>query len=366
MHPIIKWPGGKAEEIKKIESIIPPYKRYVEPFVGGGAVYFYLPNTEAIINDISDNLIHLYELIKENNADFKECLYGFEQCWVVLQKTVKINMPGLLAIYTDLKTKNIDVKTAKAKLLILEKEILKPIISRELIKSPITLCKEIERTVFDKIRRTIANEIKLNIELSYEDLIDNIITGFTGGFYMYIRSEHNKEEKNAEYNKAYRTSLFYFVREFCYGSMFRYNSKGDFNIPYGGIAYNKKDFKKKIDALFSNEIIEKFKLTTIMHGDFEAVFEKLTKDDFMFVDPPYDTEFSDYEGRSFDKKDQIRLRDHLAKTKAKFILIIKNTDFIYSIYNNDNFKIKSFDKNYAYCVKNRNERNVDHLIITNF
>lgn len=54
MKPIIKWPGGKSREIDKIESLIPDYKRYVEPFFGGGALFFHLEPKSAAINDISD------------------------------------------------------------------------------------------------------------------------------------------------------------------------------------------------------------------------------------------------------------------------------------------------------------------------
>ena len=84
----------------------------------------------------------------------------------------------------------------------------------------------------------------------------------------------------------------------------------------------------------------------------------------MFIDPPYDTDFSDYEGRKFTKLDQERLANLLKRTSAQFILIIKNTDFIYNLYKNS-FQIISFDNRYTYNVRSRNERNVEHLIITN-
>ena len=368
MQPIIKWPGGKAEEIKEILDIIPKYNRYVEPFVGGGAVYFYLPNTKAIINDISVNLINLYTCIKDNNQMFKNILVELDNAWDILQLKVRNKMSSLVEIYklySDSVNTNASFDLERS-LIDIEQIILHDVCAEEIIKNKDSYINETRRMVLDKFKRTYKNELKFGKQLSLEDLQDNIMTGFTSGFYMYVRREHNNVEKMVNPNLEYRTALFYFVREYCYGSMFRYNSKGEFNIPYGGIGYNNKDFKKKINNLFSKEIIEKFSKTEIMCGDFSEVFNKLTSDDFMFVDPPYDTEFSDYEGRAFEKNDQVRLRDALAKTKAKFILIIKNTDFIYNLYNNDNFKIKSFDKNYAYCVKNRNDRSVDHLIITNY
>ena len=91
----------------------------------------------------------------------------------------------------------------------------------------------------------------------------------------------------------------------------------------------------------------------------------LTANDFIFLGPPYDTEFSDYEGRSFDSTDQERLANFLINTEAKFILVIKNTYFIFNLYNNTNLNILTFEKQYSYNVRERNNRNVKHLIITN-
>ncbi len=45
----------------------------------------------------------------------------------------------------------------------------------------------------------------------------------------------------------------------------------------------------------------------------------------MFLDPPYDSEFSDYAGMSFTSDDQVRLANYLYNTKAKFMLVIKKT-----------------------------------------
>lgn len=100
--------------------------------------------------------------------------------------------------------------------------------------------------------------------------------------------------------------------------------------------------------------------------DFEEFFSQveLTQNDFMFLDPPYDSDFSNYEGNDFTQMDQIRLSEALKQTKAQFILIIKNTDFIYSLYK-DSFKIMYFDKTYTYNVRQRNNRETEHLIITN-
>lgn len=61
MKPIIKYRGGKSKEIPMIEKHIPEFSgRYIEPFFGGGALYFHLEPEKAIINDINSKLMAFY------------------------------------------------------------------------------------------------------------------------------------------------------------------------------------------------------------------------------------------------------------------------------------------------------------------
>lgn len=62
MKPMIKYRGGKSKEIKYFEDYMPSdYSRFIEPFVGGGAVFFYLEPSHAVINDLNDRLIQFYK-----------------------------------------------------------------------------------------------------------------------------------------------------------------------------------------------------------------------------------------------------------------------------------------------------------------
>lgn len=73
MNPILKYSGGKAKEIKFFKKYIPKFDTYIEPFFGGGAVYFYLEPEKAIINDINHRLIEFYvDLVKEYAKTRKE------------------------------------------------------------------------------------------------------------------------------------------------------------------------------------------------------------------------------------------------------------------------------------------------------
>lgn len=79
MKPIIKYRGGKSKEIPQILPYIPKFTgRYIEPFFGGGALFFYLEPQNAIINDINSNLITFYKDVKYNYTKIKEELSAIE------------------------------------------------------------------------------------------------------------------------------------------------------------------------------------------------------------------------------------------------------------------------------------------------
>ena len=66
LSPLIKYPGGKEKELNYIIPALPQnMNRYFEPFVGGGAVYFSIDAREYFINDKSDELISLYNMVKD-------------------------------------------------------------------------------------------------------------------------------------------------------------------------------------------------------------------------------------------------------------------------------------------------------------
>ena len=65
--PILKWAGGKRQLIPELINFIPrKFNNYVEPFVGGGALYFYLARKNSIINDSNSEVINLYKEISKN------------------------------------------------------------------------------------------------------------------------------------------------------------------------------------------------------------------------------------------------------------------------------------------------------------
>ena len=70
LKPIIKWSGGKKDEIHLFQKHIPTdYNIYIEPFIGGGSVYFHLVPAKAVIADVHKELICFYKSIKDGHSD---------------------------------------------------------------------------------------------------------------------------------------------------------------------------------------------------------------------------------------------------------------------------------------------------------
>ena len=370
MNAIIKWPGGKSRELDKIKDLIPDkFNRYVEPFFGGGALFFDLMPKKAAINDISASLMDFYRLVREQDPQLRAFLLCYNDSFQNLLSVCDDNSDVLLEIFDRLSNSELTegalLDAVRHFLLGVRNEILSGF-AEKLLLSENAFFDMLEKMAADKLSRTVANHGKK--PFSDEDLRENLLTGFMSGYYMYFRKVYNDISLGRidGCSEAYKAANFYFIREYCYGSMFRYNAKGEFNIPYGGMSYNRKDMRAKIDHIFDPDVARLFARTEICCMDFESFFDavQLSDDDFMFLDPPYDTEFSDYEGKSFNRRDQERLAEALKKTPAKFILVFKNTDFIYGLYEKD-FSIFTFDKQYTYNVRSRNERASEHLIITN-
>lgn len=368
LDPIIKWPGGKEKELKYILPNLPKQiHRYFEPFVGGGAVFMAINNAkEYFINDKSNELISLYSCISEQNHKFFHYAKCISQSWSNAE-CFFTNHKELLNFYLEYRNNEITdnqlcslIKTFCIKNI----DSLNNIISPEFTVYRDILFSELEKNIKRKMLRMKVLEIQKHL-LADKDLENNVQTAIKSAIYMYYRYLYN----NLSMETGMKTAIFLFIRNFAYSAMFRYNDKGEFNVPYGGIAYNSKSLTRKLNYYQSDRLLRHFSNSHFYDLDFEDFLNstKPQADDFIFLDPPYDTDFSTYAQNVFSRNDQQRLASWLLSCEANWMLIIKNTDFIYNLYSgHKHVYIKTFDKKYAVSFMNRNDRNAEHLLITNY
>jgi len=373
LSPILKWAGGKEQELKYILPNLPQEKflDYYEPFVGGGAVYTAVQADKYYINDKSDELITLYRSFTNRDRQlFFKALDEIIHNWDLLTTVIQNNTTFFIETYKQYSTDNIDdnkLKDILFEFILTHSDQFNGMFSSIFNFNIENFIKEIKINLIRKIKRMKQLEKIKNI-LPNNEILDNIETALKSAFYMHFRHIYNNTKKY-KLNNAFKSAIFLFIRNFAYSGMFRYNAKGEFNVPYGGIAYNRKNFQKKVDYLKTKELKALLDNTTIENEDFEIFFEKHkpSKNDFVFLDPPYDSEFSTYAKNEFTRKDQERLANYLInKCKAKWMMIIKNTDFIFGLYNDKGLNIRSFEKTYLVSFMNRNDKNVEHLLITNY
>ena len=373
--PFVKWAGGKEGELKYILPALPnKINKYVEPFVGGGALFFALSSehiSKRYINDFSEELYQLYLIIANSFVSFEKEIKSLMHNWTVLENIVRNNSDFFLNCCLGYKgdgndTLLDDKLTAFA---FSHSEEFNGLLRAGQNAQISSFENEIKKYVIRKIKRI--RKLDTGNCFSKSEMINNIETAFKAGYYTHIRNLYNKRnntELSGFFSDKKISAYFYFLREYCYSSMFRYNKKGEFNVPYGGMAYNKKNILTKVAVIKEAGIPAYLKETYIGNEDFEKFLNSINlgANDFVFLDPPYDSEFNEYAQNSFTKKDQERLARWAKKTKAKVMIVIKNTDFIFNLYNKLGFNISSFDKKYMVNFNNRNDRKVKHLLITNY
>lgn len=378
LSSLIKYPGGKEKELNHILPNLPEkINSYYEPFVGGGAVYFSIKASKYLINDKSDELISLYEMVKNQNVEFFEKLNAFDYNWKVISNVVDNHSNYLCNLYKMYKNDEFNEQQLSdevTQFILANTEEFNGLLRRGFNYQIDNFVNELFKSINNKMIRMKRLE-KQKGDLSELDLISNIECSLKTAFYTHFRYLINHKDE-FHLSEAFTTAIYFFIRQTCYSSMFRYNKKGQFNVPYGGISYNRKSFINKINYYRDEKLLNHLKKTTIGNMDFYEFMSQNPpkKDDFVFLDPPYDTEFSTYAKNEFNQNDQLRLSKYLInECVANFMLVIKNTDYISSLYpvgqktaNGKEIYISSFDKKYFVSFQDRNDKNAQHLIITNY
>jgi DNA adenine methylase len=358
LRTIIKWPGGKAREFAAIEALLPPFSTWVEPFVGGGAFFFRLEPGQALLNDAEGDLIDLYAAVRDGSAELSSALLRM----VRDRARVKSLVPGGLAGFC----RHVEAVRRGG-----EASRFEPPGDFEL--EGVDVAAALRRSVVSKAGRIVGLERKHEKVFSDRELTVHFETALQAGYYTCVRDQF------APADRAGQLARFYFLRQLCYGSMFRYSRDGKFNIPYGGISYNRADFATKVDRLLSpgvRSLLARAELTCLDFDDqLKAVWPRLSRDAFVFLDPPYDTEFSDYANRSFGRAEQDRLARTFATLPCPALLVIQQSDYVLWLYEGIGrelrarkrpFHLESYEKVYGYNVRGRNDRKAEHLLIMNY
>jgi len=152
-------------------------------------------------------------------------------------------------------------------------------------------------------------------------------------FYQH-RDRFNALLATGEGSSREAASLFYYLNRTGYNGLCRFNRSGEFNVPfgrYGRIGYV-NEFTQYRDV---------FAGWTFRNTDLEAV--PLDADDFVYADPPYDVEFTQYAKDGFTWEDQQRTAEWLAKHPGPVVLVNQATERITTLYRRLRYDVQFLD-----------------------
>ena len=269
--PVVKWVGGKRQLLTEIDKFIPShFSTYYEPFLGGGAVFFYLQPKKAVVNDINEELINLYQVIQDNVEELIE-----------------------------------DLKKHKNK----------------------------------------------------------------PDYFYSIRELDRDTEVYKKLNPVERASRIHYLNKTCYNRLFRVNSQGQFNVPFG--RYKNPNIVNETTLRAVSNYFNSAKIT-FKCCDFEEALEGARKGSFVYFDPPYDpisdtSSFTGYDKGGFDRQEQIRLKklcDKLDDKGIKFLLSNSETDFILDLYRD--YKIETVNAKRSINSKGNKTGEVNEEVVLNY
>ena len=198
-------------------------------------------------------------------------------------------------------------------------------------------------------------------------ILNNYEANHSEEFYYEIRNkDRNKNTYNklSDYTKAARTI---YLNKACFNGLYRVNSKGEFNVPYGK--------KIKVNTYDGNNLITVSNYLTmndikILNVDYKEALKTAKKGDFVYIDPPYDSDttiFTNYTETGFNKDSQRELASVFKELSDRGVFVMLsnyNTTLVQELYKDYHIHIIEAKRNINANAKKRG--NVFEVIITNY
>ncbi|MGO2225351.1 MAG: DNA adenine methylase [Psychrobacter celer] len=200
-------------------------------------------------------------------------------------------------------------------------------------------------------KKAVINDYNSELINVYETIRDNVdaliahlaIHENNSEYFYQIRALDRREGFN-ELSKVERASRVIYLNKTCFNGLYRVNSSGEFNTPFGRYKnpniINETVLRAVSNYLQKNDI-------KLLNGDYQDALKNIRKGSFVYFDPPYDpvsksSNFTGYVQGGFDDKEQERLRDTCVKLNEKginFLLSNSATELMKDLYSHKDFQI---------------------------
>ena len=275
VKPFVKWAGGKRQLLPQINENTPKnFKKYYEPFVGGGAVFLDKQLKKVVINDFNSELTNAYQVVKDS--------------------------------------------------------------SEELLK-----------------------------------LLETHSENNSSDYYYEIRAWDRDGTLDTK-SEVERAARFIYLNKTGFNGLFRVNSHGQVNVPYG--KYKNPAIVNEAVIRAVSKYLQKSDIT-ILNGDYGDALKDVKKHDFVYLDPPYadvtndKKSFVGYTLNGFGDEEQERLRDVFKELDAKGAYVMmsnSSTPYIHELYKEYNETTKIVKAKRAINSKASGRGAVDEVLIMNY
>lgn len=189
----------------------------------------------------------------------------------------------------------------------------------------------------------------------------------TEEYYYEMRALDRDEKKYKRLSNVKKASRFIYLNKTGFNGLYRVNSKGQNNVPYG-----KYKNPKWLDEENLKECSKLLAHTEIQTGDFEVIKDHIKEGDFVYFDPPYvplneTSSFTSYTDQGFDAKMQERLKelcDYIDSIGAYFMLSNSHTDYILDLYKD--YDIKTVMATRAVNSKASGRGKIKEVVVLNY
>lgn len=185
-------------------------------------------------------------------------------------------------------------------------------------------------------------------------------------YFLEIRNlDRTSEYKNL--SDVQRASRFIYLNRTCFNGLYRVNSQGQFNVPFGN--YKNPRIVDENNLLNCSELL---KNTEIKCADFSEILTKVKRGDFVYFDPPYvplneTSSFTSYTKDGFDMDMQFKLRevcDELDSMGVMFMLSNSDTKFVNELYSN--YEIKKVFASRAVNANAEGRGKITEVLVRNY
>ena len=279
--PFLKWAGGKRALLGDILPNIPEFTgKYVEPFLGAGAVFFQIgAGVQKVVSDQNSELIDTYKVVRDDPERLIEYLRRHKN----------------------------------------EKD-----------------------------------------------------------YFLAIR-EMDREAQFFALDKVQRAARFIFLNKTCFNGLYRVNSNGHFNVPFGNQKNPDIVSEKQIQnasAYLGHRMPGSSGVlaSELLTGDYKSITKSVTGDDFVYLDPPYHpvsntSNFVTYGKNGFNASHQEELRDEVLlmhSLGAKIMLSNSDTPLIRELFSSPVFYKKTVSVRRAISARAEGRAAISELLITNY